>query len=68
MYNPESVQENEMHKLLWDIEIQTDHQIFDQMTRPCESQQKKKENQLNSELCYPGRPQSRILKKIKKRD
>ena len=27
MHNPESVLENEMHKLLWDFEIQTDHQI-----------------------------------------
>ena len=25
MHNPESVLENEMHKLLWDFEIQTDH-------------------------------------------
>ena len=27
MHNPESVLENEMHKLLWDFEIQTDHII-----------------------------------------
>ena len=27
MHNPESVQENETHKLLWDFEIQTDHLI-----------------------------------------
>ena len=27
MHNPESVQENEMHKFLWDFEIQTDHLI-----------------------------------------
>ena len=27
MYNPEYVLENETHKLLWDFEIQTDHQI-----------------------------------------
>ena len=27
MHNPESVQENEMHKLLWDFEIQTNHLI-----------------------------------------
>ena len=27
MHNPESVLENETHKLLWDFEIQTDHQI-----------------------------------------
>ena len=27
MYKPESVQENDTHKILWDIKIQTDHQI-----------------------------------------
>ena len=27
MNNPEFVPENEMHKLLWDFEIQTDHLI-----------------------------------------
>ena len=27
MHNPKSVLENETHKLLWDFEIQTDHQI-----------------------------------------
>ena len=27
MHNPESVLENEMHNLLWDFEIQTDHLI-----------------------------------------
>ena len=27
MHNPESVQENETHNLLWDFEIQTDHLI-----------------------------------------
>ena len=27
MYNPESVQANETHKILWNFEIQTDHLI-----------------------------------------
>ena len=27
MHNPESIQENETHILLWDLEIQTDHLI-----------------------------------------
>ena len=27
MHNPESVLENETHKLLWDFEIVMDHQI-----------------------------------------
>ena len=26
-HNPESIQENETHKVLWDFEIQTDHVI-----------------------------------------
>ena len=29
MHNPESVLENETHKLLWDFEIQTDQLISD---------------------------------------
>ena len=39
MHKPESVLENEMHKLLWDFEIQTDYQIS---TRPYNNQQKKR--------------------------
>ena len=27
MHNPASILENEMHKILWDFEIQTDHLI-----------------------------------------
>ena len=27
MHKPESILENEMHKILWDFEIQTDHLI-----------------------------------------
>ena len=27
MHNPDSVLENETHKILWDFEIQTDHPI-----------------------------------------
>ena len=27
MHNPESIQENEMHTILWDFEIQTDYLI-----------------------------------------
>ena len=27
MHNPESILENQMHKILWDFEIQTDHLI-----------------------------------------
>ena len=28
MHNPESVQENETHKILWDFKIQKDHLIL----------------------------------------
>ena len=28
MYKPKSVLENEMHQILWDFEIQTDHLIL----------------------------------------
>ena len=38
MHNPESVPENEMHKLLWDSEILSN---LSQTTRPCDSQKKK---------------------------
>ena len=27
MHKPESAQENETHKILWDFEIQTDHLV-----------------------------------------
>ena len=37
MHNPEAVQENETHKILWDYEINTDHLISANA-----SQQKKK--------------------------
>ena len=32
MYNPESVQENETHKILWDFDIQADHLILARQT------------------------------------
>ena len=42
IHNPESILENEMHKILWDFEIQTDHLIS--ARRPdLVSQQKKRE-------------------------
>ena len=28
MHKPESVQENDTHKILWDFEVQTDHPIL----------------------------------------
>ena len=42
MHNPESVQENETHKLLWDFEIQTDHQIWARLPNLIISKKKKR--------------------------
>ena len=42
MHNPESVLENETHKLLWGFEIQSDHPISVKMTRPYDYKQKKR--------------------------
>ena len=47
IHNPESILENETHKILGDFDKQTDHLIS---ARPSDSQQKK-ENLLNSRLC-----------------
>ena len=41
MHNSESVLKNYKHKLLWDVDIQTDHLISAE-TRPYDNQQKKK--------------------------
>ena len=42
-YNPASDLENDTHNLLRDFDIQTDHLIFGQKTRPYNNQQKKRE-------------------------
>ena len=42
MHNPESVPENETHKLQWDFEIQTDHQISARQTDLVTVKKKKK--------------------------
>ena len=39
MHNPQSVQEYETHKLLWDFEIQTDYQTT--RTRDSQNQQER---------------------------
>ena len=54
MHAPESVLENEMHKLLWDFEIQTYHLI---LARWLDLLMVKKKLP-NSGLCRPGRPQT----------
>ena len=59
MHKPESVLMNETLKLLWNFEIQTDHQISTR--RPdLIIILKKKENLLNCGLCCPGEPQREI--------
>ena len=49
MHNPKSVPENEIHELLWDFEIQTDHLIS--ARRPDLEKVLKKINLSNLELC-----------------
>ena len=55
MHNQAPILENDMHKLLWDFNIQTDHLI---PTGPYNNQQKK-ENLQNCRLCCPGGPQNK---------
>ena len=57
MHNPAAVLENDTHKLLWDLDIQTDHLISTR--RPDfivinNNNNNKKENLQNCELCFPG--------------
>ena len=58
MHNPVPILENDMHKLLWDFNILTDHQIL--VRRPDliiinNKKKKKKEEKLqNCRLCCPG--------------
>ena len=59
MHNPEPVLENEMHKILGDLKMQTDHLIS--ARRPDLVIVKEK----NSGPCPPARPQSKIKRKPK---
>ena len=43
MHNPAPVLEIDTHKLLWDFDIHTDHQISARKTRPNNNQQQKRE-------------------------
>ena len=64
MDNPAFDLENDIHKLQWDFDIQTDHQIS--ARRPdLIIINKKKENLQNCGLCYPGWPQNKTEKKWK---
>ena len=50
MHNPESARENEIHKVLWDFEIQTDHLITARksvLVISCQQQQQQKEESLH---------------------
>ena len=66
MHNPAPVLENVKHKLLWDLNIQTDHLI------PARRSdliiiKKKKKNLKNSQLCCPGRQQDKTERMWKER-
>ena len=63
--NPESVEENETHKLLCDCEIQTDHII--PARRPDLVIVNKKKELPNSGLYRSGRPQNELKRKWKDR-
>ena len=66
MHNPEPVQENATHKLLWDFDIQTDYLIS--ARRPdLIIINKKKENLQNCRLCVPADHRIK-LKECEKRD
>ena len=61
IHNLESVLENEMHKFLWDFEIQMDYLILARQSDLLKvNKKKKKENLPNNRLCCPDRPQSKI--------
>ena len=60
MHNPAPVLENDLNKLLWDFNIQTDHLI--PTRRPdlvIINNKKEEENLQNCRLCYPGGPQNK---------
>ena len=61
MQNPESVKENEKHKLIWDFKMKRDHLISARQTNPVINDQKV--NLQNYRLCFPGGPRSKIEKK-----
>ena len=65
MHNPASVLENDIHKLLWDFNIQIDHLISTR--RPgLIIINKKKENLQNCRLYCPGWPQNKTRKNVKR--
>ena len=61
-YNSESILENDTQKLLWDFDVQMDHQ-----TIRLYNNQQKRDHLQDWGLCSPGRPQSKIEKKWAKK-
>ena len=59
MHNPEPVPENDTHKLLWDIDIHTDHLISARRPDLIIINNKNKENLQNCRLCCPSWPQNK---------
>ena len=60
MPNPESVLENETHRIFWDFEIQTNHLISARRSDLVTVNQKKKKEKLsNNGLCRSGWPQGK---------
>ena len=66
MHNPAPVLENNTHKLLWDLDIQTDY-IISARRPDLKIINKKKENLQNCRLCCPGRPQNKTERMGKER-
>ena len=69
MNNPESVRENETHKLLWDLEIQTDHLISTRRPDLVIVSKKKKRKRISRILDFavPANHRTKI-KESEKRD
>ena len=69
MHNPESILENEMHKILWDFEIQTDHLISARRSDQVivKKKKKKKKKLPNRELNHSDWPQDKTEGKRKER-
>ena len=58
MHHPRSLLENDTHKLLWDLDVQTDHLISARRPELMIIKEKKK-NLQNFRLCCPGCPQNK---------
>ena len=69
MFNPESVLENETHKILWDFDIQTDHLILAGRPEASDSQQHKKTKKNYRLVNFTASADHRVkLKESEKRD